>query len=175
MSPNLETSNLQIARPVVPLTDPGFGGVVIDTATGRRGGYAEWVAAFEERWSDARANLDRFMDILGPDIVLSAPGLKTTRGRAAGREAFAKTFAALPDITGKVNRWSASGDVLFIEMTFSATIGKGRVDWHDVDRFVFRDGVAVERVAYFDPSPIRRAYLGSLAGLRQLWRMRRLR
>jgi hypothetical protein len=149
--------------------------VVIDHRTGERGTYAQWVDAFQERWADARTNLDRFMDILDPEIVLRAPGLRTTRGREAGYRAFAGTFAALPDITGRVRRWSASGEVLFIEMTFSATIGRRQVTWHDVDRFCFRDGSAVERVAYFDSAPIRRAYLGSLAGLRQLWRMRRLR
>ena len=152
-----------------------MGDVVIDTSTGARGTYADWVAAFQNRWSDARNNLDRFMDILGPDILLRAPGLRTTRGRDAGRAAFATTFDALPDITGQVHRWSASGEVLFIEMTFSATIGKGRVEWWNVDRFLFRDGVAMERVAYFDPSRIRRAYFSSLAGLRQLWRIRRMR
>lgn len=171
MTKTLSDSASKIARPVMRKSDE----VVIDTGTGARGSFADWVAAFEERWADARSNLDRFMDILGPDIVLSAPGLKTTRGRAAGREAFAKTFLALPDITGTVHRWSATGDVLFIEMTFAATIGNQRVEWHDVDRFLFRDGVAVERIAYFDPSPIRRAYLGSFAGIRQLWRMRRVR
>ena len=149
--------------------------VVIDTRTGLTGSYAEWVGAFAERWADARNNLDRFMDILGPDIVLSAPGLRTTRGRDAGYRAFAKTFAALPDLTGAVHRWSASGHALFIEMSFAASIGGRRVEWHDVDRILFEDGVAVERIAYFDPTPIRRAYLGSFAGLRQLWRMRRLR
>ena len=162
--------NLEKARPFVPHSD-----VVVDHRTGQRGTYEDWVEAFKERWADARFNLDRFMDILGPDIILSAPGLKTTRGRDAGYQAFAKTFAALPDITGTVHRWSASGDLLFIEMTFAATIGNRRVEWHDVDRFLFRNGVAVERVAYFDPTPIRKAYLGSLAGLRQLWRMRRVR
>lgn len=171
----MTTTALYSADKIARTVGPNDQSVVVDTATGRRGSHADWVAAFEERWADARANLDRFMDILGPDIVLSAPGLKTTRGRAAGRDAFAKTFVALPDITGTVHRWSAAGDVLFIEMTFSATIGRRKVDWHDVDRFLFRDGVAVERVAYFDPSPIRRAYLGSIAGLRQLWRMRRVR
>lgn len=163
---------LEIARPVVK---NAAGDVILDHRTGARGSYAEWVQAFKDRWADAKANLDRFMDILGPDIVLSAPGLKTTHGREAGYQAFARTFAALPDITGTVHRWSASGDVLFIEMTFAATIGKKRVEWHDVDRFVFRDGAAAERVAYFDPSPIRKAYLGSLSGIRQLWRMRRVR
>ncbi|WP_167561757.1 nuclear transport factor 2 family protein [Bosea lupini] len=149
--------------------------VVIDTMTGQTGSYADWVAAFAERWADGKANLDRFMQILGPDIVLKAPGLRTTRGRAAGYRAFAGTFAALPDLTGKVLRWSASEDVLFIEMTFSATIGRQLISWNDVDRIRFENGVAVERVAYFDPSRIRRAYLGSFAGWRQLWRIRRIR
>lgn len=148
---------------------------VLDTRTGELGSAEQWVAAFQERWANAKNNLDRFMDILGPDIKLVAPGLRPTQGREQIYRAFERTFAALPDIKGQVHRWSASEDVLFIEMTFSATIGNRHVQWTDVDRFRFRNGIAIERVAYFDPSPIRRAYLSSFSGLRQLWRMRRLR
>jgi SnoaL-like domain len=149
--------------------------IVIDTTTGKTGTYADWIDAFAERWAAAKENLDRFMNILGPDIVLRAPGLRTTRGREAGYRAFAGTFAALPDITGKILRWSASGDVLFIEMTFTATIGNKLITWSDVDRFVFKDGIASERTAFFDPTRIRRAYLGSFAGWKQLWLIRQIR
>ncbi|HZH02657.1 MAG TPA: nuclear transport factor 2 family protein, partial [Myxococcaceae bacterium] len=166
--------NVQLADPSYspPKRLPRVDGVVIDTRTGQRGTYAEWVAAFQERWADAKVKLDRFMDILSPEIRLAAPGLRPTLGREAGYRAFAKTFIALPDIKGHVKRWSASEDVLFIEMTFTATVGKRLVAWEDVDRFLFKDGVAVERLAFFDPTPIRRAYLSGPAGWLQLMRMR---
>lgn len=147
--------------------------IVVDTRTGKRGTYEDWVAAFQERWADARNNLDRFMDILSPHVRLASPGFKTTIGRADGYEAFRRTFEAMPDIRGHVTRWAAAGDVLFVEMTFTATVGGRTVSWDDVDRFVFRDGVAVERVAYFDPTKVRLAYLGSLRGLLQFVRLRR--
>ena len=69
-----------------------------------------------------------------------------------------------------MHRWSASDDVLFIEMTFRATIGGRIVEWPNVDRFLFADGRAVERVAYFDPLRVRRALLGSLRGWLQIGR-----
>lgn len=149
--------------------------LLVDDRTGQRGTWADWVDVFAQRWSAATSNPDDLMALLSPDVVLRSPGLKTTTGRAAGRQAFARTFSALPDLSAEVLSWAAAGDVLFIEMLFSATIGKDRVSWNNVDRFLFREGVAVEREAYFDPTPIRRAYLGSVSGLRQLWRMRKLR
>jgi limonene-1,2-epoxide hydrolase len=170
------TIEQQEKRPSVgPISFENSFPIVIDTTTGKTGTYADWVDAFVERWAAAKDNLDRFMDILGHDVVLRAPGLKTTRGREAGYRAFAGTFAALPDITGKILRWSASGEVLFIEMAFTATIGGKLMTWSDVDRFVFRDGIAVERTAFFDPTRIRRAYLGSLLGWKQLWLIRQIR
>jgi len=57
-------------------------------------------------------------------------------------------------------------------MTFSATLGRRRVEWRNVDRFVLRDGLAVERVAFFDRSRVRRALLSSPRGWRQLLRLR---
>ncbi len=77
-----------------------------------------------------------------------------SRGRAAGRKAFRAAFSAFPDLTGKTKRWAASGDVLFIEMTFTATVGGRKLSWDNVDRFLFRNGEAVERIAFFQDSTI---------------------
>lgn len=146
--------------------------VVINTRTGATGSYAEWVAEFAERWAGGRKNLDRFMDLLSPDIRLIAPGLRPTQGWDACHKAFQRTFEILPDLTAEVTRWSASGDVLFIEMTFAATVGRKKLRWNNVDRLLFREGRAIERVAYFDPSRVRRAFLRSPRGLWQLLRLR---
>ena len=77
-------------------------------------------------------------------------------------------------IRGEVDGWAYLGDKLFIEMRFIATIMGKRVEWHDIDKFTFEDGVAVERHAYFDPMPIIKAYMRKPLGwLRLFPRMRR--
>ncbi len=148
--------------------------VVINTRTGEQGNYADWVAAFAALWADGRSSLDRFMDLLSADVRLVAPGLKSTRGRTAGLEAFRRTFEVIPDLTATVHRWSSSADVLFVEMTFHGTIGGREVRWGNVDRFVFKDQRAVERVAYFDSRKVRRAMLAPAAWGQLLRRLRKL-
>ena len=150
-------------------------GYVYDNRTGARGSAAEWVKEFARRWARATTELDPLLDLLGPGIRLSAPGLRPTQGKDAARRAFQRTFAALPDLTGDVEGWGVGEDTLFIEMTFRATVGGRPVEWRNIDRFRFADGVAIERFAFFDPTPIRKAYLGSFSGWVQLLRMRRLR
>jgi hypothetical protein len=141
--------------------------IVINTRTNERGTYADWVACFIDLWSAPAKNVERFMDVLSPEIRLIAPGVPLTIGHEAGRRAFRRVFKALPDMRGDVLRWSATGDTLFIEMTFSATIGRRPVTWSNTDRFKFKNGAAVERVAYFDPTPVRLAFLKSPRGWRQ--------
>lgn len=138
--------------------------------TGPIGGMERWVEAFSRLWAGGRPNAELLVNLLGPEIHLVAPGLRSTRGREAALQAFRKTFDVLPDLTGVVHRWSASGDVLFLEMTFRATIGGAQVQWHSVDRVLFRDGVAVERVAFFNPLKVRRAFLRNPLGWMQLLR-----
>jgi hypothetical protein len=144
--------------------------VIINSRTGQRGDYAAWVSAFAELWRSGRSRSLEFMNLLSPDIKLTAPGLRSTHGRAEGEAAFNRTFRVLPDLTAQVERWSATGEVLFIEMTFSATIGGKRVTWRNVDRFLFQAGMAVERVAFFNPGPVRAAFLAGPSGWLQLWR-----
>lgn len=144
--------------------------VIVNTRTGQTDDYAAWVSTFAELWRGGRSKLRELMNLLSPDIKLTAPGLRSTHGRSEGESAFSRTFEVLPDLTAQVERWSASGEVLFVEMTFSATIGGKCITWRNVDRFLFRDGMAVERVAFFNPGPIRAAFLASPSGWLQLWR-----
>lgn len=147
--------------------------VVIDHRTGRRGPLRDWVAEFETVWAAPREQLDRLMALLDPEVVLMAPTRPPrSQGAAAGRAAFERAFRAMPDLRGTIHGWGASGDRLFVEMTFHATVGGRAVDWRNVDRFRFVDGSAVERIAHFDPNVVRRAFLGSPTGLLQLLRMR---
>lgn len=147
--------------------------VVLDTRTGQRGEVAAWVSAFQHVWTAPGANLERLLALMSEDVVLRAPTTPpVSRGRAAGRAAFTRALRAMPDLRAEVLRWSSTGDTLFIEMTFHATVGGAPVAWGNVDRFIFRDGQAIERLAYFDPSKVRKHFLRSPAGWRQLARMR---
>lgn len=144
--------------------------VVIDTHTGDTGSHADWVAKFDHLWRNGRASVDGFMSLLSDDVRLIAPGLRSTTGRDAGRVAFEKTFKVFPDLVAEVTRWAANADALFIEMKFSASVGGKPLSWSHVDRFLFRDGQAVERVAFFDNAKLQRAFLRGPAGWSHLFR-----
>ena len=139
--------------------------IIINTKTGEKGDYADWVRAFDEIWAGGAQNLDRFMTLLSRDVLLIAPGLQPTKGEDAGHKMLKQSFEIFPDLTGSVKRWGANGNTLFIEMDFAATIGGKRMVWGNVDRIVFSQGYAVERRAYFDPTTVRSALLKSPSGL----------
>ena len=110
---------------------------------------------------------------LAADIVLKAPTRPPkTVGQDAGRRAFERALRAMPDLSASIEHWSAHDDVLFIDMTFRATIGGHDIAWRSIDRIIFRDGAAAERRAFFDPSKVRRAFLRNPSALRQLLRLR---
>ena len=147
--------------------------VIVDTMTGARGDHAHWVRRFAEVWAAPRQRLDQLMALLSPGVVLKAPTRPAkTIGHVAARQAFQQTFDAMPDLRAEIERWSACGDVLFIEMTFRATIGGREVAWRSVDRILFRNGAASERTAFFDPARVRRAFLRNPTALRQMLRLR---
>ncbi len=129
--------------------------VVLNTQTGERGSAGEWVALFDRVWADPRRNLERLLLLLSEDVVLKAPTRPPmSRGRDAGRRAFQRAFRAFPDLEAKSRRWAMAGDALFIEMTFTATVAGRSLSWDSVDRFLFRDGEAVERIAFFQDSTL---------------------
>jgi hypothetical protein len=77
----------------------------------------------------------------------------------------------LPDIHGEVDRWTAEGDVVFIEFRLRATIGGQPFEWSLIDRFVVGpDGMAIERLTYFDPLPLVLAILARPSSWWRFWR-----
>jgi ketosteroid isomerase-like protein len=110
---------------------------------------AAFVARFAEAWSTC--DPERLLELLTDDVVLRQPAMPDTHGKAAAREAFTRLFRAFPDLHAIVHRWGANGDVVFIEFTLAATFGGRELSWPAVDRFQLRDGLAAERVNYFDP------------------------
>ncbi|MGB5809045.1 MAG: nuclear transport factor 2 family protein [Polyangiales bacterium] len=145
--------------------------VLIDTDAGTRGTPADFVARFAELWSNPQLHAPVFGQLLGRRIRLVAPMTPTTTDRESGLHSLRKVFVAVPDLRASVLRWSQADDALFIEMRFTGTIGGRKVSWNNVDRFRFEGGVAVERVAYFDPTVLQRALLRSPSGWVQLLRL----
>ncbi len=117
--------------------------------------------------SDAAAFVERFRGywrapsvegleaLLAPDVRLVAPMTPTTHTLAEGKRAFATILALTPDLTAEVQRWGATEDGILIEFTLSGSVAGVPVSWPAVDRIVLRDdGLAAERVSYFDTAPL---------------------
>lgn len=138
------------------------------TRTGAEVTAAEFVAAFAEAW--ARPTPDRLGVLLHPDVLLVAPLMATTTGLDEAKEEFGRLLELLPDIRGTVERWSGDDDVVFIEFTLAATFGGRPIEWRLVDRFLLRDGLAIERVSYFDPLPVAAAMARRPSGWARMWR-----
>jgi ketosteroid isomerase-like protein len=119
---------------------------------------AEWVAGFADGWwepAGPESFVAHFRALLAADVRLIQPQLKTTVGHRAFDEEFVRPlFALMPDLRGKVERWAAREDSLYIELTLSGTLAGRAVSWRACDRITLRGGLAVERESYFDPLPL---------------------
>ena len=119
----------------------------------------DFVARFADFWAPP-VDLTVLESLLHPEVRLVAPGMPPTVGRAAGIEAFRNVFALVPDFHIDVERWRGDGDVVFIETTMRGTLNGHALVIPAVDRITLRDGMVVERVAYFDPAPMVAAMSG---------------
>jgi len=126
------------------------------------------VERFAERW--ARPDADRLMELCHRDVRFIAPLMSPTVGFDSCREEFRRLIALRPDIHIEVHRWSARGNVVFIELTIHCTIGGEAVRMPGVDRLVLKDGLIIERVAYADPLPVIWALLKHPTEWRRWWR-----
>jgi hypothetical protein len=130
---------------------------------------AEFVERFAAWWSDP--DPDRLGELLAEDVRLVQPLAPDTHGLADGQAEFRKLFRFLPDLRGQVHDSSGDGNVLFIHFTLSATYGGREISWDAVDRFVLReDGLATERVSFFDSQPLGLQMLSQPRGWLQLAR-----
>ena len=114
---------------------------------------ADFVERFAEYWrAPTPAGL---ATLLAPRVRLVAPMMPVTDTLEEGQRVFAALFEAIGDLTAEVHRWGASEDGVLIEFTLSGRTGGKPISWHSVDRFVLGpDGLASERVSYFDSAPI---------------------
>jgi ketosteroid isomerase-like protein len=122
---------------------------------------ANWVRVFAEGWAepvDTDTFCDHFDPWLDPEVRMIQPSVRPTVGRKAFREEFARPlFSLVPDLHGTVENWSATGDLVYIELRLEGTIGKRAFTMRTCDRIKLRDGRAVERLAYLDPAPLLKA------------------
>lgn len=114
---------------------------------------ADFAERFAAYWQ--APTVDGLDEILAPDARLVAPIAPTTHSLSEAKKVFATLLRALPDITGVVHRWGETEDGVLIEFTLSATAGRASFSWDAVDRFVLReDGLATERINYFDSAAL---------------------
>jgi hypothetical protein len=114
---------------------------------------SDFVRRFAEYWSAPTP--ERLGMVLAERVRLIAPMTPTTDSLDDGKRAFAQLFDLIPDLTAEVHRWGATRDGVLIEFTLSGSAGGAPISWHAVDRFIIgEDGLATERISYFDSAPI---------------------
>jgi SnoaL-like domain len=122
---------------------------------------AEFVEFFATGWKlgarDADGYFRHFGPRMHPDSLLIQPVAPPARGPRALQELFGPIFKAVPDLHGELQRWGATVDGVFIELTLRGHLGGKPLEWTVVDRIILEDGMIRERRSYFDPSPLLKA------------------
>lgn len=136
---------------------------------------AEFVEFFADGWRSGANEPERFFEHfsgrLTADAAMIQPFSRVARGPRGLRELFEPLFRVMPDLRGEVVRWGATEDGVLIELALRGTLGGRPVQWTTVDRIILRDGLIIERRAYFDPLPLLRALLSRPAASLKLLAM----
>jgi hypothetical protein len=114
---------------------------------------ADFVARFADFWrAPAPERLDA---LLAPNVRLVAPLTPTTEDLAAGKRAFASLLRLAPDLTAEVHGWGPTPDGVLIDFTLDGSVRDVPLRWPAIDRIALRpDGLASERISYFDSAPL---------------------
>ena len=113
----------------------------------------DFTRRFAEFWSAPAPEL--LGTVLAERVHLVAPMAPTTDTLADGEKAFGQIFGLIPDLTAEVHGWGATETGVVIEFTLSGTAGGAPISWRAVDRFTIgADGLATERLTYFDSIPL---------------------
>jgi hypothetical protein len=111
-------------------------------------------ASFVERWEATWREHDgeAWLDLLHDGCVLRNP-----LGEVKRQDLPAYMSTSVSGIEGhqtKPLRWGETTDGVLIEWVMRGRLLSGTFEIHGADRFILRDGRAVEGVAYFDPRPL---------------------
>src|SRR5262249_5541188 len=109
---------------------------------------ARVAARFAVAW--ANPDVERFMELLHPDVTLLQPVTAPIRGRDAARREFTRLLRWLPDLRGTVDHTAIDGDVVLIAWRLCFRLGGRPYELRIVDRIVVGDGLILEREAYYD-------------------------
>ena len=131
----------------------------------------DFVRRFAEAW--ASPDPDGLAALVHPDAELIQPLMPALKSREEWREAVRGLVELMPDLRGEVREWSASGGIVFIEMTLKGTLAWRPFEWSLVDRIVLEDGLVRSRVSYFDSAPLGLEILKRPSRLFALLRLRR--
>src|SRR5947209_135270 len=94
------------------------------------------IGQFVDGWS--KPTPTAFDDFLADDVVLMQPGIPTVRGRHESHEYLSRLLLSAHSLTGTVLSWSSSGNVMFIEVQFSARRSEQPgIAWNALDRVSF--------------------------------------
>jgi ketosteroid isomerase-like protein len=125
----------------------------------------DFMREFEEGWSTPRggqAFLDHFLQFMTDETRMVQPMTPTAVGREEFAEMFGGTFELIPDLHAEVHGYTATDDeVGHVDFDLIGTIGGREFRLTCCDRITVRDGKVLERIAYFDPTPMILALLRS--------------
>ena len=127
-----------------------------EAATDRDRRTRRFVADFAEGWAQPNFEgfIAHFRDQFDVNVRLSQPLAPDGVGHEALTEQFRRLFMLIPDISGTVRRWATREDEVFIELELTGTLGRKPISWTACDLVVLRDGIAIERRSFFDPTPL---------------------
>lgn len=119
---------------------------------------ADLVVRFENGWRSPHPHA--WDDLLAEDVELAQPLLRGGRGRRIWQVEVARLLTFLPDLRGVVRSWAGSGELLFVEMECTATLGGRPIRFRAVDRLeVTAEGTVTRRESFLNPVPLAVALL----------------
>jgi ketosteroid isomerase-like protein len=128
------------------------------------------IEKFTHAW--AHPEVDRFVQLLHPQVRLLQPVTKPILGRDAARREFTRLLEWLPDLRGTVDHAAADRDVALIAWRLRFALGGRPVELRIVDRIVVADGLIREREAYYDSLGLMILLLGRPRSWPGYWRYR---
>jgi hypothetical protein len=111
-----------------------------------------FVEKFVAAWGDP--SVEKLQELTHSEVVLEQPMMPRMVGKEAAREGFGRLLGLFPGIRGRVLRWSAEGDMVWIEMRMTVPAGSRPLEWDLVDRIELEGGLVRERITYMDAVPI---------------------
>lgn len=110
------------------------------------------VDAFRDGWDRPHPHAwDRFLD---DRVRFVQPMLRDGEGPELWWEEAARLLILLPDLRADVLSWSGRGELLYIHIRFTATLGRRPLTWTAVDLLrLSPEGRLLHRESFFDSVP----------------------